>query len=180
MANTIFSLTDHEVFLITSGNKEKKGGFIATWVLPASLLPNTPRVLTLVSPLNFTWQIIQETGHFVIHLLDENQIDLAINFALKSGVDADKFEGILYEQGDHGPILGDTCGYAACHLQKAYDIGERQIVIGDVATHHVNATKSPLKKKYLFSSVSKEVAEQLKELHSSLGEASKELFRQSL
>ena len=83
MAKNIFSLTNHEVFLITASNGDERSGFIATWVLPASLLPDTPRMMCLVSPLNYTWELIQKSGTFVLHLLDEHQLELLPSFALK-------------------------------------------------------------------------------------------------
>ena len=47
---SIFSLTNHEVFLISAENNGERSAFIATWCLPASLLPNTPRLMFLGSP----------------------------------------------------------------------------------------------------------------------------------
>ena len=180
MAKNIFSLTNHEVFLITASHDDEHSGFIATWVLPASLLPGTPRMMCLVSPLNYTWELIQKSGTFVLHLLDEHQLELLPSFALKSGKDTDKFKGVDWRQEKEGPIITGACGYATCKLTKTFDIGERIVVVGDVVKHFVDPQKNPLTKREAFDRLPEQTAQELKELHTHLGEASAQLFRADL
>ena len=91
---SIFSLTNHEVFLISAENNGERSAFIATWCLPASLLPNTPRLMFLGSPLNYTMKLIEKSKKFAITLLSSEQADYLVRFGLESGKDIDKFDSI--------------------------------------------------------------------------------------
>ena len=171
---TIFSKTNHEVFVITA-NGEPSSGFIATWVLPASLVPGTPRLLVLASPLNYTTQLIRDSKKFVVNLLADDQSSLIPHFGLLSGKSQDKLASIDHQESDFGPLLDHTCGYAQCLLSKEVDLGERVILIGDVE-HHTVHPKEALTKNHGFGSLPEEIRQQLVEKHRTLGEESRALF----
>ena len=147
---SIFSLTNHEVFLISAENEGKRSAFIATWCLPASLLPNTPRVMFLGSPLNYTMDLVEKSKRFVIHLLSADQAEHLVKFGLESGNLIDKFEGLELKENSYGlPIIENTCGWSVCELKEIHDIGERKIVIGEVIEQVLYDNKKPLTKKGL-------------------------------
>ena len=130
---SIFSQTNHEVFLISAVNNGKRSAFIATWCLPASLLPNTPRLMFLGSPLNYTMELIEKSSKFAISLLSKEQAQYLVEFGLDSGSTRDKFAGIELEENSYGmPIVKDSCGWSICEVKEMHDIGERKIVIGEV------------------------------------------------
>lgn len=180
MTQSIFSLTDHEVFLVTASDGAKLGGFIATWILPASLIPGPPRVLLLVAPENATWDIIQSSQTFAIHLLSEDQADLIPKFGLDSSRDRDKFVRVDYDMIDTLPIVKGCCGYSLCRLDTAFDIGERQIVLGLPYKHVVVENKKPLKKKTAFSQFNPEILQKLLAKQQSMAAAAADSYGSAL
>ena len=179
---SIFSLTDHEVFLLTCADNEgRKSGMIATWVLPASLLPDTPRLMFLSSPLNYTHELMLAKGSFVVHLLASDQFGMVPQFGLHSGRAQDKFDNIdmVCSNGGH-PIVQGTCGWAECKVAANYDMGERVMVVGEVTSQKCFDNKKALTKRMAFSSLAPEVRNQLAEKHKSLGESSRKLYRKFL
>ena len=176
---SIFSLTNHEVFLISAQNNGKRSAFIATWCLPASLLPNTPRLMFLGSPLNYTMQLIEESKMFAVTLLAKDQADYLLKFGLESGKGLDKFAEIELEENKFNiPIVKNSCGWSICKLNEIHDIGERKIVLGEVLEQKCFSEKSVLKKKEAFASLDDNSVKLLKAKHKVLGEASRELWKE--
>jgi flavin reductase (DIM6/NTAB) family NADH-FMN oxidoreductase RutF len=55
---SIFSLTDHEIYVVTARHEGRDSGQIATWIVPATLVPDRPRIAVIISPQNFTHGLI--------------------------------------------------------------------------------------------------------------------------
>jgi flavin reductase (DIM6/NTAB) family NADH-FMN oxidoreductase RutF len=49
---SIFQLTDQEIFVITSSDGGRPVGQVATWVMPASLIPEHLRLVVTLSQQN--------------------------------------------------------------------------------------------------------------------------------
>lgn len=174
--DSIFKLTNHEVFVITSQHTFP-AGFAATWVLPASLIPGTPRLMFLASPQNTTTKIILESKRFVIHLLSKHQAAFLPRFGLESSKDKNKFKDVPYTNSEYGPILDNVVGYHLCRLVKSFDIGERLIMIGDVDQGKVDSTGVPLQKKDALESLPPDIVTQLVQKQKALGESARDLFK---
>src|SRR5215475_16083116 len=56
-----FELANHDVFVITSAHQAREGGQVATWVMPGSLIPDQPRVVAVLSPMNATYELIRDS-----------------------------------------------------------------------------------------------------------------------
>ncbi|MBI4126263.1 MAG: flavin reductase [Deltaproteobacteria bacterium] len=152
---TIFASIDHEVFLITTHFRGKDAGQIATWVMPATLVPEPTRIVVILSPYNFTCQLIEKSKKFVLHLLAANQHRLMPRFGLPSSRDVNKFKGIKITRTKSGlPIIPGTCGWAECKVLANLDSGDRKIILAEVIQQKTNPTKQPLTKNAAFSKVS--------------------------
>ena len=176
---SIFSKTNHEVFLISAVNDGKRSAFIATWCLPASLLPNTPRLMFLGSPLNYTMELLEKSSKFSISLLAEDQAEYLVRFGLDSGRGKDKFDGVELLENSFGlPIVKDSCGWSICELKEVHDIGERKIVVGEVIEQQLYEEKRPLTKKEGFASLDEGSVTKLRAKHKDLGALSRELWKE--
>ncbi len=176
---SIFSQTNHEVFLISGVNNGKRSGFIATWCLPASLRPNTPRLMFLGSPLNYTMELIEKSSKFAISLLSKEQAQYLVEFGLDSGLNRDKFDGIELEENSYAmPIVKNSCGWSICEVKEIHDIGERKIVIGEVLKQKSYDGKIPLTKKEGFAALDSESVSKLRAKHKDLGAISESLWKE--
>ena len=162
--DTLFSLTNHEVFIVTAGNQGRENGQIATWILPASLAPGSPRVVAILSPSNFTHSLIEASGRFVINLLADDQDELVPLFGLVSGREIDKFDSLDIGRTASGlPVIPGTCGWAECAIVAMIDSGDRRIYLSDVVEQAVFANKIPLRKREAFAKQSTEIVALLRE-----------------
>lgn len=161
MNSSIFNLTNPELYVITAAHSGQVSGQITTWVTLGALVPEHLRIVTVISPRNFTFALIQQSQHFVVNLLAQGQQDWLPLFGLQSTREIDKFDGILTEATANGiPILPHTCGWAECRTVQEVNLGDRIIIIADVLTHQVDTSRKPLCR-----------AEAMAELPSAVGEA---------
>lgn len=122
-------------------------GQVTTWVTLGAMVPEHLRIVTVISPRNFTFALIQQSRHFVVNLLAEGQQDWLPLFGLKSTREVNKFDGILTEATASGiPILPNTCGWAECRTVQGVDLGDRHVLIADVLNHQLHASRKPLRR----------------------------------
>ena len=179
-ADSIFSLSNHEICILTARDGERFSGQIATWILPATLVPDHQRVLAVLSPANHTEALIRASGRFVVNLLASDQYDLVPLFGLVSSRDIDKFDGMSLQYSRNGlPLIPDTCGWAECITVATLDGGDRMVYLADVVEQYVNPAKTPLRKIEAYAKQSPDILALLEEKNRKDGErdrASMKLF----
>src|SRR5260370_30940472 len=90
---SLFARFDREIWLLTSQADGRRGGLIATFVNQASIVPEMPRVLVGLAKQHYTWELVQASGVFALHLLGQRHLDWVYCFGLSSGRQGDKFAG---------------------------------------------------------------------------------------
>jgi flavin reductase (DIM6/NTAB) family NADH-FMN oxidoreductase RutF len=162
MNKNIFQLVDHEIFVISTRHEQKINGQIATWIIKASLAPEPLRIMAVISPFNYTYQLIKKSKIFTVQLLTTSQIDLVPLFGLKSGKDINKFEGLKFYDSKSGlPVLEDICGFVECKTVQEIELGDRIILIADVFHSDFFKEKTPLLKSFVLRNSNKEIQNQL-------------------
>src|SRR5262245_57890902 len=91
---TLFAWLDREIWLVTAQVGARRGGLIATFVSQASIVPEMPRMLVGLGKQHFTWELVEASNSFALHLLGEAQMELVWRFGLRSGRELDKFAGL--------------------------------------------------------------------------------------
>src|SRR5438045_1414450 len=86
----LFAALDREVWLVTAAAGGRRGGLIATFVNQASIVPDLPRVVIGLARQHHTWELVEASGAFALHLLGEEHLDLVWRFGLPSGRIVDK------------------------------------------------------------------------------------------
>lgn len=163
---SIFSLTDHEIYVVTARHEGRDSGQIATWIIPATLVPDRPRIAAIISPRNFTHGLLAASGRFVVNLLSDEQHALLPRFGLQSTRDRDKFEGMELDRSPHGiAVLRGTCGWAECRIVSSLDLGDRIIYAADIIAQEVYPGRRPLRKNEAFALQPSAVRAQLEEKH---------------
>lgn len=144
-ASELFFLADREIWLITAQDAQRRGGLIATFVCHASLPPDLPRVLVAVAKQHFTWQLLEASGVFTLHLLGEENLDLAWRFGLESGHDVHKLAGIDAQPSSLGcPRVSGTLGWADCRVEARWDTGDRTLYLAEIVNAVVERHAAPL------------------------------------
>jgi flavin reductase (DIM6/NTAB) family NADH-FMN oxidoreductase RutF len=153
----LFQLIDREVWVVTAADGERRGGLAATWVQPSSLDPGEPIVTISISANHFTRELIDASGVFGLHLLAEDQTDLAFNFCLGSGRDRDKLASVAWQTGEIGcPMLADCIAASECRVIDRYEAAGRVFYFADVVTARVIRSAQPLREQSLVRAASAE------------------------
>ncbi|HEY9828174.1 MAG TPA: flavin reductase family protein [Stenomitos sp.] len=147
MSTSIFNLTNPEIYIITAAHAGLTSGQVATWVTLAALIPEHLRVIAAISPYNYTFDLIQQSQRFAVHLLAEGQEAWVPLFGLCSTRETDKFEGIAATYTATGiPLLPNTCGWAECQISHSIDLGDRTVFIADVVAQDLYPNRKPLRR----------------------------------
>src|SRR5439155_4251323 len=82
---------------------------IADSAVRASIVPAIPRVSVYVHKFNYSHDLIFETGHYVLHLLRDDQFELIHRLGFTSGRARDKLAGVPHRTGTPGVPGLDNC-----------------------------------------------------------------------
>jgi flavin reductase (DIM6/NTAB) family NADH-FMN oxidoreductase RutF len=168
---SMFSLTDHEIYVVSARHEGRDNGQIATWIMPATLVPDHPRIVAVLSPLNFTHEFIAATGRFAISMLSEEQWDMVPRFGLYSGRDTEKFAEVEFGRSASGlAVLTGGCGWAECRIAASIDAGDRRIHLADIVEQQLYTGRQPLRKHAAFALQTDETRARLEEKHRADGE----------
>jgi flavin reductase (DIM6/NTAB) family NADH-FMN oxidoreductase RutF len=144
-ASTLFASLDRELWLVSAAAGARRGGLIATFVGPASIVGDLPRVVVGLARQHHTWGLVEASRAFALHLLAEKHLALVWRFGLKSGRDADKFEGLQVETGATGsPLLADCLGWLDCRVEASMDGGDRTVYLAEVVQARATPFAPPL------------------------------------
>jgi len=144
-AAALFARTDRELWLLTAAAGGRRGGLIATFVSQASIVPDLPRVVVGLAKQHHTWQLVEASGAFALHLLSEEHLHWVWRFGLQSGRDFDKLASLPVRTGETGsPILIDTLGWLDCRVEARLDTGDRTVYLAEVVRAELLRDEPPL------------------------------------
>ena len=171
----VFDLYDPPLWLVTSAHAGRRGGFIATFAVRASIVATLPRVVLGVAKQHHTWGLIQGSGGFALHLLHTHQLDLVWRFGLASGHVVDKFAGLAAAATAGGqPRIAQTLGWMDCRCEAGLDSGDRTVYLAAVTDGgrdpDAGPQAVPLTVRGLFDQASPEARAQLDALYARDGQ----------
>jgi len=124
---------DRELWLVTAQAGSRRGGLIATFVSQASIVLDAPRMLLGLAKQHHTWELVEASDAFALHLLAECHMDWVWRFGLETGRERDKLVGLDYALGKTGsPILSGAIGWLECRVEARFDIGDRTLYLAEV------------------------------------------------
>ncbi|MCC6747809.1 MAG: flavin reductase [Deltaproteobacteria bacterium] len=153
--NSIFSLTNHEVWAVSAHHRGLDNAMIATWIVPATLVYDELRLVAVLSVENYTVELLRESGRFAVQMLAEGQHELLPRLGLHSGRAKDKLAGLPLARSPGGlALLEGTCGWAECVVVNAMDSGDRLVFLADVVAQGIHPGRKPLHKRDAFERLS--------------------------
>ena len=140
----VYAQLDPPLWLVTSAHDGRRGGFIATTVAQASIVDVMPRQILTVNKRHNTHALIEASGAFAMHLIDETHIELVWRFGLQSGRDVDKLAGLQFHIGATGsPLLADALAWFDCRVESRMDSGDRTIYLAAVLDGRPATNRAP-------------------------------------
>jgi flavin reductase (DIM6/NTAB) family NADH-FMN oxidoreductase RutF len=166
-ASTLFAWLDREVWLLTAQNGSRRGGLIATFVNPATIVADLPRMLVGIAKQHHTWELIEASNAFALHLLGEQHLDWVWHFGLQTGRNRDKLDGFRTREMSTGsPVLEDAIGWLDCRVEARLDTGDRTVYLAEVAQGGVTHFAPPLTSRRLMQAAPPaRLAELKRQLH---------------
>ena len=140
----LFGSISNGVYIVTVEDQGQINGVTTPWVSQISFDP--ARVMVAISPLRRCHEMISNSGRFALNVLASNQVDVASRFALTTGRDMDKFEGVAPQRTPAGsPLLSGVFAYIDCELVDTVAVGDHSLFLGEVIGAEVlDSTLSPL------------------------------------
>lgn len=140
-----FEKLTYGVYVIASGNEQKKNAYVATAVIQVTVEPL--QIEVACNKNNFTRHIIEETGVFSVSVLKRDYSPAQLgNFGFQSGAKTDKFEKYpcIYGANTGVPIVtDDAIAWFECKLVKSVDAGTHILFIGEVLDCKTLSTHEP-------------------------------------
>jgi flavin reductase (DIM6/NTAB) family NADH-FMN oxidoreductase RutF len=98
---------------------------ISVSTLGASIVPDRPRLFSVLYKANFTHELVIEKGSFTICLLGQDQSDLIPRLGFVSGRDEDKMAGLDVGVTPKGnPIMRGCLAWLECEVIDTFDLGD--------------------------------------------------------
>jgi flavin reductase (DIM6/NTAB) family NADH-FMN oxidoreductase RutF len=134
---------------VTAAHDGRDNGLIALTAVPATIVPEAPRLLVELAQTSLTHELVLASRAFALHLLptppDATTIALVDALGLRSGRDGDKLGPFARRRGMTGaPILLDVLGYLEAEVAATLDLGELTVVVGDVVVSERLRDGAPL------------------------------------
>src|SRR3989449_10190892 len=96
------------------------------------------------SDLNYSHDLIFDTGRYVLHLLRDDQFELIHRLGFTSGRARDKLVGVPHRTGTLGvPVLDDCYAHLECRVANVMDTGSSTCFLGDVVAVGHGAADRP-------------------------------------
>jgi flavin reductase (DIM6/NTAB) family NADH-FMN oxidoreductase RutF len=123
------SRVEHSLFVVTTGAQGGDvSGCLAGFVTQCSIQP--PRFIICISKLNHTFFVSERSDHVALHLLREDQIQLASLFGEQTGDAVDKFERCQWHSGLTGvPVLDDCAAWVEGPIMTRFSAGDHEAVL---------------------------------------------------
>jgi flavin reductase (DIM6/NTAB) family NADH-FMN oxidoreductase RutF/CheY-like chemotaxis protein len=140
----LFSSITNGVYIVTVSDQGQINGVTTPWVSQLSYDP--PMVMVAIAPLRKCHEMITNSGQFSLNILASGQVDVAARFALTTGREMDKFEGVVPQRTPAGnPLLSGVFAYIDCELVKTVAVGDHSLFVGEViGAEVIDSTLSPL------------------------------------
>ena len=125
--------------LVSVADKNGKDNLITVaWV--GTVCTNPPMVSISVRPERYSYQMLRESGEFVINLTTEALAFATDYCGVRSGRDVDKFQvtGLTREKADFvkAPMVAESPVSIECRVKEVLELGSHHMFLADVLAVH--------------------------------------------
>jgi len=129
---TVLNRFPYGLYAITVSHGGNDHAMTANWVMQAAFEP--PMVVTAVENGSKTIEMIRDSRHFAVNVLQEGQRDLAAKLGRTSEQAPQKLKGIKTKPApvSGAPVLVDGLGWVECRVVVTLPSGDHTLVLGEV------------------------------------------------
>ena len=139
------SFLSHPVTIITANDGKLKNGMTAAWTTQISIDP--PILCTSISPLRYTWKMLENVEYFGVSLLGNGQERVAEVFGTTSGKNTDKFAAMgmdPFMAMENVPLIPGSPAAFVCRKGDCIEQGDHFAVFGEVVEAWLGLDNEPL------------------------------------
>ena len=130
------------VYVLTSENDGDYCVSTITWVSQASFEP--PMISVCIKRNSASYEIVKKRGEFILHLLGDNQKELASTFFKPTIFENEKLNGQEFSLANNLPLLKDIPAYIQCKVVEILENGDHPLFLAEVVDAVINYDCKPL------------------------------------
>jgi len=130
------------VYILSSVNEGEYCVSTITWASQASFEP--PMISVCIKRNSASYEIVKKRGEFILHLLGDNQKELASTFFKPTIFENDKLNGQEFSLANNLPLLKDIPAYIQCKVVEILENGDHPLFLAEVVDAKINNDSDPL------------------------------------
>ena len=130
------------VYILSSENEGEYCVSTITWVSQASFEP--PMISVCIKRNSASYEIVKKRGEFILHLLGDNQKELASTFFKPTIFENEKLNGQEFSLANNLPLLKDIPAYIQCKVVEILENGDHPLFLAEVVDAKINNDSDPL------------------------------------
>ena len=130
------------VYILSSVNEGEYCVSTITWASQASFEP--PMISVCIKRNSASYEIVKKRGEFILHLLGDNQKELASTFFKPTIFDNEKLNGQEFSLENNLPLLKDIPAYIQCKVVEILENGDHPLFLAEVVDAKINNDSNPL------------------------------------
>ena len=130
------------VYILSSVKEGEYCVSTVTWVSQASFEP--PMISVCIKRNSASYEIVKKRGEFILHLLGDNQKELASTFFKPTIFENEKLNGQEFSLANNLPLLKDIPAYIQCKVVEILENGDHPLFLAEVVDAKINNDSNPL------------------------------------
>lgn len=127
-ASALVRTVDYPMWVVTAAADGEMSGCLAGFVTQCSIEP--VRFLVCVSKQNRTFFVVERAGALALHLLGEEQLELAAHFGELTGDVVDKLAGQSWWRASTGaPVLTECAAWIEGRVLRRLGVGDHEAFV---------------------------------------------------
>ena len=135
-------MLSYGVYILSSVNEGEYCVSTITWVSQASFEP--PMISVCIKRNSASYEIVKKRGEFILHLLGDNQKELASTFFKPTIFENEKLNGQEFSLENNLPLLKDVPAYIQCKVVEILENGDHPLFLAEVVDAKINNDSNPL------------------------------------
>ena len=135
-------MLSYGVYILSSVNEGEYCVSTITWVSQASFEP--PMISVCIKRNSASYEIVKKRREFILHLLGDNQKELASTFFKPTIFENEKLNGQEFSLENNLPLLKDIPAYIQCKVVKILENGDHPLFLAEVVDAKINNDSKPL------------------------------------
>ena len=135
-------MLSYGVYILSSVNEGDYCVSTITWVSQASFEP--PMISVCIKRNSASYEIVKKRREFILHLLGDNQKELASTFFKPTIFENEKLNGQEFSLENNLPLLKDIPAYIQCKVVEILENGDHPLFLAEVVDAKINNDSNPL------------------------------------